>query len=83
MPLQVVDGASLADMLSAGKRPTEAEVLRIARQLLKVLDYLASLRPPVVHRDVKPENIVLAGAEWGGAPYLVDFGGVQVRRLQR
>lgn len=76
---EVVEGLSLAEMLASGKRATESEVLRIARQLLEVLDYLASLRPPVTHRDVKPENIVLKGGAWGGQVFLVDFGGVQVR----
>jgi serine/threonine protein kinase len=71
-------GRSLADMLDAGLRaPDEAEVLRIATELLSVLKYLAGLRPPVVHRDIKPENVVLEGGQWGGRVYLIDFGGVQ------
>jgi hypothetical protein len=28
-------------------------------------------------RDIKPENIVLEGGQWGGRVYLIDFGGVQ------
>ena len=45
------------------------------------MDYLSSLRPAVVHRDVKPENIVLESGKWGGRVFLVDFGGVQVRSV--
>lgn len=74
---QEARGASLADMLKGGKRADEAEVLRIATELLSILKYLGSLRPPVVHRDIKPENVVLEGGEWGGRVYLIDFGGVQ------
>ena len=62
-----------------GWRPNEGEVKEIALRLLDILEYLGSLRPPVVHRDLKPDNIVVdaAGGEAGGAVYLVDFGGVQ------
>ena len=63
-----------------GWRPNEGEVKEIALRLLDILDYLGSLRPPVVHRDLKPDNIVVdaAGGEAGGA---VDRG--LPRRLWR
>ncbi|GBF99745.1 serine threonine kinase [Raphidocelis subcapitata] len=70
-------GRSLEDMMRAGKRADEKEVLRISTELLSILKYLASLRPPVVHRDIKPANVVLEGGEWGGRVFLIDFGGVQ------
>ncbi|KAF5832434.1 kinase-like domain-containing protein [Dunaliella salina] len=70
-------GASLGNMISEGMRCTDAEATRIGIELLRILSYLSSLRPPVVHRDVKPENIILEGGRWGGRVYLVDFGGVQ------
>lgn len=70
-------GRSLAQMLAAGERCDEAEALRIAGELLAVLKYLGGLLPPVVHRDIKPGNVVLAGGAWGGRVFLVDFGGVQ------
>lgn len=54
---------------------------RIAISLLAILDYLSSLNPPVVHRDVKPENIVIENGQSGGSVYLIDFGGVQVRSM--
>ena len=31
----------------------------------------------VVHRDVKPENIIIEGGKPGGKVFLVDFGGIQ------
>ncbi|KAG2424567.1 hypothetical protein HXX76_014447 [Chlamydomonas incerta] len=74
---EVVNGKSLADMLRSGQRATEQEVVRIAGEMLGVLEYLSSLKPPVIHRDVKPDNIILEGGAWGGRVYLVDFGGVQ------
>lgn len=74
---EVVQGKSLGEMIREGMRATEPEVLRISTELLKIMDYLSSLRPPVIHRDIKPDNIILNGGNWGGAVYLVDFGGVQ------
>jgi serine/threonine protein kinase len=48
---QVPGGRSLGELLSGGGRaPDEAEVLRIATELLGVLKYLGGLRPPVTHR---------------------------------
>uniref|UniRef100_A0A7S0RK56 non-specific serine/threonine protein kinase n=1 Tax=Chlamydomonas leiostraca TaxID=1034604 RepID=A0A7S0RK56_9CHLO len=74
---EAVQGKSLAAMLAEGKRCDDAEASRIAREMLEILQYLSGLRPPVVHRDVKPENIILEGGVWGGKVRLVDFGGVQ------
>jgi len=52
----------------------EAEVKDIALQLLDILVYLHSLSPPVIHRDIKPQNIIRNRQE---QIYLVDFGAVQ------
>ena len=59
-------------LVDGGWRPTETEIVRVAEQLLEVLSYLSSLRPPVLHRDVKPGNVLLDRAT--GALSLVDFG---------
>ncbi|PRW59623.1 serine threonine kinase [Chlorella sorokiniana] len=74
---ELAQGKSLADLVASGWRADEAEVTRIALELLDILGYLGSRRPPVIHRDVKPDNIVLEGGRTGGRVYLVDFGGVQ------
>ncbi|KAL4434687.1 hypothetical protein ABPG77_002810 [Micractinium sp. CCAP 211/92] len=62
---EAVHGPSLAAMLRVGWRPDEAQVARIAIELLSTL------------WDVKPENIVVEGAHSRGKVYLVDFGSVQ------
>jgi len=55
-----------------GWRPTEAEAKDILKQLLEILDVTASLRPPVIHRDVKPANVLLDRDTMKVS--LVDFG---------
>lgn len=71
---ELVAGESLADRLAKGWRPTEADLQDIAIQVLKVLVYLHSLSPPLIHRDIKPPNII---RQPDGTLFLVDFATVQ------
>ena len=68
------EGESLLDRLEAGWRPGEDEVWEIAVQALDRLVYLQGFNPPVIHRDLKPGNLI-----WDpdGRLHLVDFGSVQ------
>jgi len=49
----------------------EKQVLDIALQLCDVLTYLHNQAPPIIHRDIKPQNVLLDEA---GKVYLIDFG---------
>ncbi|HAA33185.1 MAG TPA: ankryin, partial [Cyanobacteria bacterium UBA8553] len=71
---ELADGKSLADLVEIGWRTNESGVRRIATQILEILVYLHSLKPPVIHRDIKPHNLI-----WGqnAKIFLVDFGAVQ------
>ncbi|WP_019503354.1 serine/threonine-protein kinase [Pleurocapsa sp. PCC 7319] len=71
---ELVQGQSLAELVKQGWRATEAEVKDIAKQVLDILIYLHSITPPVIHRDIKPQNIIRRD---DGKVYLVDFGAVQ------
>jgi len=71
---QLVVGKSFAELVKNGWRSNEAEVQKIARQVLNILIYLQKLTPPVFHRDIKPQNLI-GGKD--GKVYLVDFGSVQ------
>ena len=71
-----IPGDSLQQLLDKGKRFTEAQVRKIATEVLEILIYLHELSPPILHRDIKPSNLI-----WGKNRqiYLVDFGAVQDR----
>ena len=66
MPL--VEGESLRDRLSREKQLPVDEALRIARECADALSY-AHARG-IIHRDVKPENILLES----GHAVIADFG---------
>ncbi|WP_103670835.1 serine/threonine-protein kinase [Pseudanabaena sp. BC1403] len=71
---QLVEGKSLAQAISDGWHGSEEDVKQIAEQVLEVLIYLHELKPPVIHRDIKPQNIILQPDR---KIALVDFGAVQ------
>jgi hypothetical protein len=71
-----VPGESLEARLEH-HRYDEAEARDIAREVLRVLDFLHSSQPPVLHRDIKPANLI---RREDGAIVLVDFG--SARALQ-
>jgi eukaryotic-like serine/threonine-protein kinase len=65
--MEYVEGHTLADQLMRGALPS-ADVLRYAIELAEALDH--AHRRGLVHRDLKPGNVMLTGA---GAK-LLDFG---------
>ncbi|MEM6436055.1 MAG: serine/threonine-protein kinase, partial [Cyanobacteria bacterium P01_D01_bin.115] len=71
---EIAEGQSLAELVAAGERFSETEVERIAAAVLAVLQYLHGLNPPIIHRDIKPQNLIRGN---DGCIYLVDFGAVQ------
>lgn len=72
---QLAPGQSLADLISKGWQPDEDTIKNIARQILEILVYLQQLTPPVIHRDIKPQNVIFQPDT--GKLFLVDFGAVQ------
>jgi serine/threonine protein kinase len=74
LAMERVDGLDLEKIVNSGRKFSESEIEGIMAQLCDVLAYLGSLRPPIVHRDINPRNIVLKA---DGTIVLVDFSGVQ------
>lgn len=69
-----VEGPNLAEEM-ARRRYTEDEVLDLLDEVLGILAYLHRLSPPVIHRDVKPKNLVRRASD--GRLVLIDFGAVR------
>lgn len=69
-----VEGPTLQAEIDAGRRWSPTQARALFRALLQTLDYLHSLSPRVIHRDVKPGNVVLRADD---RPVLVDFGSVR------
>jgi serine/threonine protein kinase len=65
-------GPDLATALARRGRPfAPADVLGWADQILSALAYLHRQHPPVIHRDIKPQNLKLTSE---GQIVLLDFG---------
>lgn len=71
---ELIPGPTLGEELET-KRYSEAEVLDIVDELLEVLGWLHDRSPPILHRDVKPSNIIRRESD--GRLVLIDFGSVR------
>ncbi len=70
---ELIEGRDLGAELAA-RRFALGEVLAILDELLGILAYLHGLAPPVVHRDLKPGNVMRRP---DGSLVLLDFGAVR------
>lgn len=70
--MELVDGDDFGELLDERGEPFPVtDVMRWSEQLLDALDYLHTLNPPVIHRDIKPQNLKLTSR---GKVKLLDFG---------
>ena len=66
------NGRTLQQMIDAGESPfSEEQVSEWAEQLCDVLAYLHNQNPPIIFRDIKPDNIMI---DADGKVKLIDFG---------
>lgn len=70
---EYIEGVTLAQKVERDGPIAENEVVEILASLLSILDRVHSEQ--MVHRDVKPENIILRAAD--EKPVLIDFGAVK------
>lgn len=68
--MDFIPGKSLQQMLDAGHKFTEKETLKYAKQLCEALSYLHAQNPPIVHGDIKPDNVMITPE---GNVCLIDF----------
>lgn len=71
MTLQYIQGEDLRRLVARRGPISERKVAHWLRQILSILRYLENQSPPVVHRDLTPENIVFRP---NGSLALIDFG---------
>ncbi|MCD4784659.1 MAG: protein kinase [Candidatus Eremiobacteraeota bacterium] len=71
--MQYIDGKTLAKIAlnRPGQRIKMEEGLKWMMEVIEILSYLHNQDPPVIHRDIKPHNIMLDKSK---RIYLVDFG---------
>lgn len=71
MMLEYLQGTNLRQLVIEHGQQSEAEVLRWALGLCEVLCYFEKLSPPLIHRDLTPDNIVM---KTDRTLVLIDFG---------
>lgn len=69
--MDFIEGEDLKQRINRLGNLPEEEVLLIGAAICDALNYLHTLTPPVIHRDIKPGNIKITPQ---GQVFLVDFG---------
>ena len=74
-----IDADSLEQQVENRGVFNEEEVKQLAKSILKILVYLQERNPSVVHRNIKPSNILLTNRSGNniGDVFLIDFDTVQ------
>jgi serine/threonine-protein kinase len=62
--MDYIEGRTLSDVQEQAQGPlAENQALRWAIQVCEALTYLHSKKPPIIHRNIKPKNIILEKGE--------------------
>jgi serine/threonine protein kinase len=79
--MEYYEGQTLAEYAQGkGGKLSGPEAVAMMLPLLDALDHIHSLPEPILHRDIKPHNIYLAGKK---TPILLDFGAARVALSQQ
>ncbi len=71
LTLQYIEGKDLRSYVKENGAVPEEVVSRWAAEIADILTYLHSMTPAIIHRDLTPDNLVLAR---DGSISLIDFG---------
>jgi len=69
--MELIEGEDLATLVARQGPLSEAQAIEWMSQILDAVEYLHSQNPPIIHRDIKPQNIRITPQ---GKAVLVDFG---------
>ena len=69
--MDFVEGENLADKLREVGAFSQDDVIEWGIELASALEYLHSMNPPIIYRDMKPSNVMLKP---DGSVKLIDFG---------
>ena len=61
--MDYIDGADFKKIISSGTRLGKRQLLKYSMQLCEAVQYLHSRKPPVIHSDIKPANIMLTSSD--------------------
>lgn len=77
---EYIEGYSLYEIVNSGKSFSVKDIFGIMLKLTDILSYLHSENPPIIHRDIKPQNIIVGR---DGSIHLIDFGIARVHKEER
>lgn len=69
--LEFIPGHTLRQLVAKRGPQHEVTAISLIEQLAHVLEYLHEQSPPILHRDISPDNLVL---KEGGQLVVIDFG---------
>ncbi|WP_110515213.1 serine/threonine protein kinase [Herpetosiphon llansteffanensis] len=70
--MELIEGDTLADLVTRQGAPLGLEqALQWINDLGMIIEYLHQQKPPIIHRDIKPQNIKITAS---GNLVLLDFG---------
>ncbi|MGQ9519967.1 MAG: protein kinase domain-containing protein [Candidatus Fervidibacter sp.] len=78
MVMDYIEGEELWERIQNQGKLSEKELLDLLIGIFDALEYLHSRQPPIFHRDIKPQNIIITP---DGQAFLVDFGIAKVGRV--
>jgi WNK lysine deficient protein kinase len=74
---ELMTSGTLREYIKKLQKPSLKIVKRWSRQILKGLSYLHGLAPPIIHRDIKCDNIFVNGAH--GEVKIGDMGTAKMK----
>jgi serine/threonine-protein kinase len=72
--MDYIEGENLQEKINSFGHLPELLALKWIDQVLDALVYLHHQKPPVIHRDIKPQNIIISSTDEEQKVSLVDFG---------